>query len=97
MVSPRSGAGSWRVFCLAAATLLLVASCSDRATEPSLSAAARMLLRDAVQATVFAVEPTLMTIPTYDGSGQAVHPDVVAFDAPWHGAQYWLTMTPYPK
>jgi hypothetical protein len=26
-----------------------------------------------------------------------VHPDVVAFDGAWHGARYWLTMTPYAK
>lgn len=38
-----------------------------------------------------------MTVPTYEGSGQSAHPDVVAFDQSWHGARYWLTMTPYPN
>jgi len=46
---------------------------------------------------VFIVEPNVVTVPTYDGSGQAVHPDVVEFESDWHGAKYWLTMTPYPK
>lgn len=30
-------------------------------------------------------------IETYDGSGQAVHPDIA-----YYGNQYWLTVTPYP-
>lgn len=34
--------------------------------------------------------------PTYEGSGQAMHPDVVAFPEPWHGFRYWMAMTPYP-
>lgn len=36
------------------------------------------------------------TTPTYDTSGQAVHPDLVYFDAPWNGYSYWLLMEPYP-
>lgn len=38
--------------------------------------------------------------PTYDGSGQAIHPDVIDMvqktGAPWHGWRYWMAMTPYP-
>lgn len=34
--------------------------------------------------------------PTYDGSGQAVHPSVVDFRSPWNGYRYWMAMTPYP-
>lgn len=30
-------------------------------------------------------------LETYDGSGQAVHPDIA-----YYGNQYWLTATPYP-
>lgn len=30
-------------------------------------------------------------LETYDGSGQAVHPDIA-----YYGNQYWLTVTPYP-
>jgi hypothetical protein len=40
--------------------------------------------------------PVRLTIPTYDGSGEVVHPDVVSFGAPWHGATYWMAVTPYP-
>lgn len=38
-----------------------------------------------------------MSIPTYDGSGQAVHPSVVVFEEPWNGYRYWMAMTPYPN
>jgi hypothetical protein len=40
--------------------------------------------------------PVRLTVPTYDGSGQVVHPDVLVFDAPWRGATYWMGITPYP-
>jgi hypothetical protein len=41
-------------------------------------------------------EPATMIVPTYDATGQAVHPDMVVFPEPWHGARYWMAMTPYP-
>lgn len=42
-----------------------------------------------------------LSTPTYDGSGEAVHPDVVDFLemhdlATWNGYRYWMGMTPYP-
>jgi hypothetical protein len=37
-----------------------------------------------------------LPLSTYDGSGQAVHPDVALFPDGWHGAHYWMTATPYP-
>lgn len=37
-----------------------------------------------------------LTIPTSDGSGQAVHPDVRVLKEPWNGYRYWMAMTPYP-
>lgn len=40
--------------------------------------------------------PTKLTIPTYDGSGQAVHPDMIYFPNGWHGHKYWMAFTPYP-
>lgn len=42
--------------------------------------------------------PTALAIPTYDGSGQTVHPDVVDMGAgkTWNGWRYWLAITPYP-
>ena len=38
-----------------------------------------------------------LTTPTYDGSGQAVHPDVLVLESPWNGYRYWMAMTPYPN
>ena len=40
--------------------------------------------------------PTYLEVPTYDGSGQAVHPDVAFFPDGWRGYPYWMVMTPYP-
>ncbi|MFI7681000.1 DUF2341 domain-containing protein [Actinophytocola sp. NPDC049390] len=40
--------------------------------------------------------PSPSTTPTYDGSGQAVHPDVVHFPQGWNGFRYWMAETPYP-
>lgn len=37
-----------------------------------------------------------LDIPTYEGSGQVVHPDVVHFADGWRGHKYWMAMTPYP-
>ena len=38
---------------------------------------------------------THQNVPTYDGTGQAVHPDIAFFPDGWHGYKYWLAMTPY--
>jgi len=37
-----------------------------------------------------------LDIPTYEGSGQVVHPDVAHFPEGWRGHKYWMAMTPYP-
>lgn len=46
-----------------------------------------------------AAAPLPLTTPTYDGSGEAVHPSV--YDAgegnAWNGYRYWMAMTPYPE
>ena len=39
---------------------------------------------------------TKLVVPTYEGSGQAVHPDVLWFPAGWHGFEYWMAFTPFP-
>jgi predicted GH43/DUF377 family glycosyl hydrolase len=39
--------------------------------------------------------PSFQQIPTYDGSGQATHPDIAYFPDGWHGHKYWMAMTPY--
>ena len=40
--------------------------------------------------------------PTYDGSGQTVHPSVIDFKTEysietWEGFRYWMVLTPYPN
>jgi len=42
------------------------------------------------------VAPTLMSIVTYEGSGQLVHPDAAVFPDRWQGKRYWISGTPYP-
>jgi hypothetical protein len=44
-----------------------------------------------------AAGPAILTVPTYDGSGQAVHPDVLWFPRGWRGWEYWMAFTPYPR
>lgn len=98
MIQARSVVGSWRLWRVSIAALALSMSCSESTTsEPSFAAGSATPDRVADNSSVFVVEPTVMSVPTYDGSGQAVHPDVVAFDTDWHGARYWMTMTPYPR
>ena len=36
-----------------------------------------------------------LTLPTPDGLGQMVHPDVWDFGTAWNGWRYWLAITPY--
>jgi hypothetical protein len=38
-----------------------------------------------------------LVTPTYDGSGQAMHPGILYFPDGWHGFKYWLVVTPYPN
>lgn len=38
----------------------------------------------------------VLTTPTYDTSGEAMHPDVVYNAAGWNGYKYWMAMTPNP-
>jgi predicted GH43/DUF377 family glycosyl hydrolase len=46
---------------------------------------------------VFANAVSPLDIPTYEGSGQSVHPDVVYFPDGWRGHKYWMAMTPHPN
>ena len=49
---------------------------------------------DAVETFANAAAP--LTIPTYDGSGQAVEPSVLHFADGWQGHPYWMAVSPYP-
>lgn len=97
MHSPRSAVGSRLRWRFALVLLPLISSCGEHTATTELSATdARPLSTTVASDAIFTVDPSPITVPTYDGSGQAVHPDVVAFDSDWHGARYWMTMTPYP-
>ena len=37
-----------------------------------------------------------LSIRTYEGYNQVVHPDVKYFSNPWNGYRYWMAYTPYP-
>lgn len=52
---------------------------------------------EAVNAATATNAASPLTTPTYDGSGQAVHPSVVDVGAgqTWNGHRYWMAMTPY--
>jgi hypothetical protein len=39
----------------------------------------------------------MLNIPTYEGSGQAIHPDILLLKKPISGYRYWMAFTPYPN
>lgn len=41
--------------------------------------------------------PDFQITPTYDGSGQCVHPDIYYNSSGWNGYKYWMVMSPYPN
>lgn len=51
------------------------------------------------------VDPTLahanlaakINVPTYEGSGVAIHPSVYFNQNAWNGYEYWMAYTPYPS
>lgn len=56
-------------------------------------------LRESSAVAALQVPSTLVTLDlrTYDGSGQAVHPDYAAPVAPWGRRYFYLALTPYPQ
>jgi hypothetical protein len=38
---------------------------------------------------------TWQATPTYEGSGQTTHPDIVYIPDGWNGYKYWMVITPY--
>lgn len=52
---------------------------------------------DGFERTGFSNAAENLTIPTYEGSGQAIHPDVLYFADGWNGYKYWMAFTPYPN
>jgi hypothetical protein len=43
------------------------------------------------------VPPSQISVVTYEGSGQLVHPDAAVFPRRWQGKRYWFSATPYPS
>lgn len=39
--------------------------------------------------------PSFLNTPTYDGEGQAIHPDIYYNEIGWNGWKYWMANTPY--
>ncbi|MBI3568838.1 MAG: hypothetical protein HY084_11635 [Gemmatimonadetes bacterium] len=56
----------------------------------------RHAVRKAVVPTPLA-GPFELHVPTYDGSGQTVEPDIVFFPGGWNGWEYWMAINPYPR
>ncbi|HXX53549.1 MAG TPA: hypothetical protein VEI28_03155 [Thermodesulfovibrionales bacterium] len=49
-----------------------------------------------LQQGILSNSPSPLKIPTYDGSGQITHPDVISFEFPWNNYIHWMVATPYP-
>lgn len=64
-------------------------------TDPLVAEVAEFDEPDQLAAEVL-VEPVRLNVPTYDGSGEMVHPDAVVFPRRWQGHRYWFAATPYP-
>ena len=82
--------------------VLFVAGCGgDEPSSPAVLVSASPLGSESTASLVLPIIPLVplmqLVVPTYDGSGQAVHPDIVRFPAPWNGWEYWMAFTPYPK
>jgi hypothetical protein len=82
------------VLCVPA--LLLLAGCSAERMLPAVGPSTETSLLQASVAPTPLTPLVQLDIPTYEGSGQAVHPDVVHFKAAWHSWEYWMVMTPFP-
>lgn len=82
---------------LPAAALLLTCSCSGGDEAPLAPPAPPPTVHDfASELRAAIVEPVRrLEIPTYDSTGENVHPDILRFAAPWHGWRCWMLFTPY--
>lgn len=87
-----------------AALLMSCTSAGDLATAPATAPETLAAARDAeitamplpsASEVILQRGVAAMSIPTYDGSGEAVHPDVVSFPDGWNGFHYWSAFTPY--
>jgi len=76
------------------ATALLLA-CSS--AEPSLTPPAPPQVNNFEARLAAAIVDPIqrLVIPTYDSTGENVHPDILLFPEPWHGWRCWMLFTPY--
>ena len=72
---------------------VVVAACSRDRSAPTVP---EFLDVDLTAALSSPSAPVPLALRTYDGSGQAVHPDFVAPGAPWPNRLFYLAITPYP-
>jgi len=80
----------------ACALIAMAAACacaSDRASSTAPESASSV---DGVHSARDTLAPAPLTLTTYDGSGQSVHPDFVAPGPAWGQAFTYLVTTPYP-
>lgn len=54
-----------------------------------------MTLAESGRVTNLVSDVKKLVIPTYDGSGEGVHPSVVYIPKGWNGYKYWMAFTPY--
>jgi hypothetical protein len=78
---------------LGLAIVPLAVNCdAERVSEPARGAIAAEVAPLVAELTI-----TRLSVPTYDGSGELVHPDVVRVPEGWHGWTYWMAFTPFPR
>lgn len=76
--------------------LALAAACGgDAVIEEPIDANAPPLTPVGVTATINGT--SVLDIPTYDGLGDVVEPDVVHVPGGWRGYEYWMAFNPYPN
>lgn len=54
-------------------------------------------LREATTSTSWRNCTDKLNLIDQEGTNEAYHPKVVAFDEPWNGYRFWMAFTPYPK
>jgi hypothetical protein len=92
MGSPRTMPPSRALAALAC--LLLAAGCGRDPVSDEPAESTEPLVPIAINGS--ADVPLQLDTPTYEGSGETVEPDVLHFDQPWHGFEYWMAVNPYP-
>lgn len=77
----------------------LLAGCHAIPGEPDGDALIPAEEDDAVDSSlpVMPAEPWDLVVPTYEASGEVIHPDVFVAPKTWRGTRFWYAATPYPS